>query len=427
MVKNKQIKNPLVYTAGVCAVLLYSGMFKIHSRRTFLSVIPVNQIVFLEGVIVSNPLKYSLQENNYTVVFSPRIVVARNGSYSYSSGAVTIYLPANFVESHFPGKLYTDLPYEHSSLPVLADAGAKLRLTAYYSESRKAFFAVDVSALGWEKNFWGRIGQCRALGRLQFRRLMYAWGDAGGLILALLSGSEEYIEDSVAVAFRNAGLSYILALSGMHLALFYGIVFFIAGRFGSKKKSYLFSFIAVCFFLWFAGISPSLFRAFLCISLLLVATVFGLSTISNISVLSLSFLLQALLFPEHLNQKAFILSYAALAGIITVGEYLEQALCVIMPARIATDFSTATGAQLFTAPFSILFFGNLTPIGIPASVIVGPLVALFLRAALLFIFMSLCIPSTAAFSGFIMMKLYSIIKHSVFFFACIPRFTIKIL
>ena len=49
---------------------------------------------------------------------------------------------------------------------------------------------------------------------------MYMWGSAGGLLLALLSASKEYTSSAFSDAFRLAGLSHILALSGMHVSIF---------------------------------------------------------------------------------------------------------------------------------------------------------------------------------------------------------------
>ena len=69
----------------------------------------------------------------------------------------------------------------------------------------------------------------RALCRLYFKRMMFAWGSAGGLLLALLCGARDFTESETADAFRMAGLSHILALSGMHLSLFYGLAAF-AGK-----------------------------------------------------------------------------------------------------------------------------------------------------------------------------------------------------
>jgi len=82
---------------------------------------------------------------------------------------------------------------------------------------------------------------------------------------------------AVSDAFRNAGLSHILALSGMHLSLVSGIAFFAGMRLFGKTKSYIFQFCAVSLFVWFAGFSPSLLRAFLCSVLLLLCSVCGIA------------------------------------------------------------------------------------------------------------------------------------------------------
>ena len=72
---------------------------------------------------------------------------------------------------------------------------------------------------------------------------MFYWNEAGGLFLALISGIREYTDQSAADSFRRAGLSHILALSGMHLSLFSGITAKISHKTGKKAE-----FIFFCFY-----------------------------------------------------------------------------------------------------------------------------------------------------------------------------------
>ena len=100
---------------------------------------------------------------------------------------------------------------------------------------------------------------------------MYMWGNAGGLLLALLSSSKEYTSFEFSNAFRLAGLSHILALSGMHVSIFSTLTeksFF--KIFGKNKTNFL-SLIIVLLFVWFAGIAPSLTRAMISTIIIFIA------------------------------------------------------------------------------------------------------------------------------------------------------------
>ena len=135
---------------------------------------------------------------------------------------------------------------------------------------------------------------------------MYSWGAAGGLLLALLCGAKEYTSTDISLAFRNAGLSHILALSGMHLSMFSGIALFFGKKIGRKKLSFIIRIIALILFVWFAGLSPSLLRAFICSLLMIIAALANVKKPDMLMILAFSFLCQTIIAPEHLFNTGFI-------------------------------------------------------------------------------------------------------------------------
>ena len=141
---------------------------------------------------------------------------------------------------------------------------------------------------------------------------MYAWGPAGGFLLALLSGSREYTEVSVAENFKKAGLSHILALSGMHLSMFSGLAVFLGTKLRRKRITLVFQLVSVSAFVWFAGFSPSLLRAFICLFIVLFQGILSLEKSDMLTVLCFSFFTQCMISPNDLLNTGFILSYGAL-------------------------------------------------------------------------------------------------------------------
>ena len=124
-----------------------------------------------------------------------------------------------------------------------------------------------------------------------FKRLMYKWGNAGGLLLALLCGAREYTDIAIAENFKNAGLSHVLALSGMHLSMFSSIAVLIGNKIGRKKLTYAIRIIVLILFVWFAGFSPSLLRAFICSTLTLIALMSSSKNPDMLLILCFSFLI----------------------------------------------------------------------------------------------------------------------------------------
>ena len=249
---------------------------------------------------------------------------------------------------------------------------------------------------------------------------MYCWGEAGGLLLALLCGAREYTNAQTAEAFKNAGLSHILALSGMHLSMFSSIAVFLGNKVGRKKITFIIRIIALLIFVWFAGFSPSLLRAFICAMLLLISSIASVDQPDMLMILCFSFLLQTVISPSDLMNAGFLLSYGALAGILLTNKQLFKFYGKFTPGYIAASLSSSTGANLFTAPISLKMFGSFSPIGIIATTFVSPLVTIFIYSGLALIILCLICPPLVSASGIFMNLQYNIIKILVQLFAKVP-------
>ena len=415
MVIGKRFLHPLFCAALISSVLVYGRIVPIKNRHAFASLIPPLDIVSMSGTIVSNPVK-SERTGFYSAEFAPDVVVSKGGARSACRGRLAVFIDEKTVEAYFPGKMYSA---SYGKGAVLCESGARLFLSGKTGKNG-AFFVSKAESLGWKKSFGGKLAHIRALSRLRFRRLMYAWGASGGLLLALLSASREYTDSALSHAFRNAGLSHILALSGMHLSLVSGIALFAGMRIFGKTKSYIFQFCAVSLFVWFAGFSPSLLRAFLCSVLLLLCSVCGIAGADTVLILCAAFFLHTLIAPAHLLSAAFMLSYGALFGILLFSEKLNVFLSRTPGQKISASLSASLGAQTLTAPITLSLFGTFMPVGIVATAVVSPLVTLFIYAGIVCIALSLALPFFAPFAGSVMNAIYGVIKLLVLFFARAP-------
>ncbi|MCQ2240633.1 ComEC/Rec2 family competence protein [Treponema sp.] len=411
----KRLFNPFFVAAFVCAVLIYGGFVKIADRHPLKSLGTSSSITGLVGEVASNP---SINSNGrfYSLVLSVErsfLTVNAFSMESSASGQVKCLVPSYMVESLYPGKLFSSFGKK-----IVFEKGERVMLSGNFS---KGFFvAIDGQYLERENNLKGKFIGIRTFSRIQFKRLMYGWKNAGGLILALLSGSREYTEKNVSDNFRNAGLSHILALSGMHLSFFAGLAGGSGKRIFGKKYSFFFRLFGILFFVWFAGLSPSLLRALLCsLIMLLCSSVFSTEA-DYFLVLCSVFLIHCLVIPADIFSAAFILSYGALAGILLLSDGVNSFLCRLLPGKISSSLSASMGAQCATAPVSIGMFGTIMPCGILASVVVSPLVSLFIFVALLSIILCLVMPFLAPAFGCIMNAIYKVIALTVQLFAFVP-------
>ena len=424
----KYVTHPIILSACICVFFIYSGIVPCKKGNTYYSLNPLESVTNLSGIITSSP-SMSGNGKSYAATLKVKKVMGAvpevrketlnhntnsgiNKSVFSASGTINVQLPSLYVETHSPGKLYSI-----SKTDMFIEKGSIISCIGTWSTQKNSFIVTSVNTAEYSETVWGRIEYFRALCRLFFKRLMFSWGSAGALILSLLSGSRDYLSSSIRDAFRNAGLSHILALSGMHLSFFSGIAGSTSKKIVGKKYTLIPQVVGVLLFVWFAGLSPSLFRALLCSITMLIASTIAYRKINILAVLSAAFLVHSVLFPQDIFNAAFMLSYGALAGILTVSEVIKTPFSMIFTPTISSSLSSSIGAQVATSPISISLFGELTPIGIISSTIVSPLITFFLTVSLIAIVLSLCIPFLSPLFGSILNKLYIVIVYFVELFA----------
>lgn len=147
------------------------------------------------------------------------------------------------------------------------------------------------------------------------------------LVNALLTGDRSSLDSSVMNSFRDSGASHILALSGLHLGIIYGILLKVTSIFGKHPTVKAFRsliIISLCGIYTLAtGASPSLVRAFLFI---LVNETARLTHRSNnpLRVYCAALFIQTALNPQVISSTGFQLSYLAMAGIFLLYPALKK-------------------------------------------------------------------------------------------------------
>lgn len=403
-----------VMPALFTALVIYSGHV-LRDSRCFFCPIPDECILGVTGTVISSPFKLA-GKNQYRTKLSVISVNGTGGELSSARGTISVNIPSDYCESLLPGNLYTT-----GKTGFLLEEGSVVKMEGRLNKKNGIFNASSVISCTYVKSPLKKI---RALSRLLFKRLMYSWGNAGGFFLALLSGSREYLEEGLSELFRATGLSHILALSGMHLSLFSGLSSRLGKRSLGKKYSFILELLALILFVWFAGRSPSLFRALLCSLLSMGFRKLKINKVSMLNILSLSFLLHVMLYPGDALNLSFKLSYGALAGILLFNELISRFLVRVFPPGISDGLGQSISAQTITAPVSVHAFGYITPAGIPASVVVSPLVTVFIYAGLVLFMLTIVFPVFHDVSFWIMNTIYGLIVRSVSFFKIIPKIVI---
>ena len=240
----------------------------------------------------------------------------------------------------------------------------------------------------------------------------------GGLALALLLGIRDNLDTNLAAMYRDAGCSYILALSGMHLAVLAALIAFLLKKPLGFKGASIAGALIICLYCFIVGPMPSLNRAAI-MYLLGVVTLLGAFPKEPLSILALSFLLQIVISPSQGNSVSFILSYSALAGILLIGQPLYSLLSGKAPDFLLQPLAASCGAFLATAGITSFTFGILAPAGIVIGLALVPLTTVFMIGSMIWLVLDLV--SLSFVLSFPLSLLYQLMEKIVSLAGIVPR------
>ena len=208
-------------------------------------------------------------------------------------------------------------------------------------------------------------------------KIQLVYGQKSYLAEALLTGSRDNLDPMLKEQFRMAGVSHVLALSGMHLGIIALFVFFVVRRFTGPRLSILAVNAVNVLYLFMAGISPSLLRAVIMFALVSLGKLMG-AKVNLMRVLIFAFSLSLMVFPEYFFSISFQLSFLALAGIILFTTPVATSLERVMPGFLAAGIACSVSAVAMTAPVTLYNFGVVYPAGIMTSMVISPVVTLYM-------------------------------------------------
>ncbi len=208
--------------------------------------------------------------------------------------------------------------------------------------------------------------------KLKEKLLFWIPGDEGALAVGLLFGGTGYMSREMADYFRRAGISHILAASGYNVSLVAGwITAFCVMAVGRRKGAGL-SIAGIWVYVWLAGPSAAVVRA----AVMGTAAVIGLWMGRETDVgwwLVLSALLMLVYNPLWILDVGFLLSFAAMGGILFISPSSIPPLNLRGGKEKGGDIGglfgffketlkTTLAAQVATMPIILHFFGNISVI-----------------------------------------------------------------
>lgn len=228
--------------------------------------------------------------------------------------------------------------------------------------------------------------KARAQNRLLAERLNRAGLDEQALTVssALLLGQKQGLSRETRQQYARAGASHLLALSGMHLGILYGLMYILLIkriRYSEWKWFFLPPILLTVWgYAFIAGMPVSLVRASIMFSLATIAMLAQADT-PPLHILALSALIILLFTPAALMQVGFQLSFISVFFILVLYRPVKERLDIRNKAADMLLLSVV--AQLGTAPLSIWYFHSLPLLGALVSIVLIPLTTVIIYLGLL--------------------------------------------
>ena len=248
--------------------------------------------------------------------------------------------------------------------------------------------------------------------------------DESSIAKALLIGYKVDLDKDLVQAYSNAGVVHIIAISGLHIGIIYGVLFWIFSILPFTKKSkhlrLFFILIGLWLFALITGASPSVVRAALMFSFIIIGAGFNKKGSVYNSIAASAFFLLCY-DPFLLWDVGFELSYLAVIGIVMVQKpisnwlYFKNKLLQKGWQIIAISLS----AQLFTFPLCLYYFHQLPLIFLLSNLIAIPVTFFILCGCLILMVLS-PLQILAFYFAKIIYGLIWFLNHSVIFFDSIP-------
>jgi competence protein ComEC len=318
------------------------------------------------------------------------------------------------VRVHIPEKSDELAPGDHVSLKAMLYPVPAQILPGGRDFGRELYFS-GIGGVGYSFGAARRIAEPGAVGsgssaaeggwRESLRRLRTEIsrrivdvlpGPTGGVASALITGKRGEIPEEVKQAFRDSGLSHLLAIAGLHLGLVGAFVFFVvrgglalipplALRYPIKKIAAGVALLVLTCYLLISGAAIPTERAFVMTGLAFVAIIMDRLRIS-MRVCAIAAAVVLVVDPASLVGVSFQMSFGAVVALIAVYETYGERLGRLLHGHsvwgkvlgycggvvVATVITT-----LGTAPFSIYHFHHLALYSPLANFVAVPLSAMW--------------------------------------------------
>lgn len=210
-------------------------------------------------------------------------------------------------------------------------------------------------------------------------------------LITVLLGDRSYLDNQTRNLFADAGISHILALSGMHIVIIGGIflwLLFPLNFFGKYKLRLILTMLLMFFYAYITGLNPSTVRATLMMTAVFICILIERKNTAWNSLLLATFII--LLFnPLSLMDVGLQLSFICVASLIFFVRQLNPFEQHQHPRlyKISNAIITTLAVTFATWCVTGYYFGNVPVVFFFANIIVLPILPIYLVISIIYFFL----------------------------------------
>ena len=286
-----------------------------------------------------------------------------------------------------------------------------------YQFDRKGFFE-GLKGSGFAESRWFKI-ECEDKNKLDFNSYIgnlrknianhiksVLPQNEASIASAIIAGELGKIGEKQYENYRNSGLAHFLSISGLHMSMLAGLMFFlvrfilalippIALRIDTKKIASIFAIILSFIYLFISGQAIPAQRAFIMTFVVLLGVLFDRRAISMQTICLAAFVVMAI-SPQVIVSASFQMSFAAVMGLVAFYEKTANSITKFLNIKglhkwirivvlyilgvVISDFI----ASLMTLPFAIYHFNMVAIYTTLGNFLAGPIIGLVIMPMVLF-------------------------------------------
>jgi len=194
----------------------------------------------------------------------------------------------------------------------------------------------------------------------KFRRLIKS-NEAFAVASTLILGYRADLSKETLAAYANTGTLHALSVSGAHVAIIYVVLDFILVFLSRNRSLKIIKLLLICILIWgyalITGLSPSVVRSAIMISVFIIAKTLSKNT-NNYNILAFSAFCQLIYNPFSIWDVGFQLSYLAVFGLFYLQPKIYNLLYIENKwlDKLWNFIAMSLAAQIATFPLSIYYF-----------------------------------------------------------------------